>query len=206
MTAFEASASVTSNSVTPPTPAWMTRASTSSLPSFSTAAVIASTEPCTSPLRTIGNSLRPVGLEVAHHVGKRGADRGAAGGRFLALLALAIFGDLPRARFRFDDGDAISRFRRAGEAEHLDRHRRARRLDRLALVVDERADAAPMRAGDDEMRRPAACRAGRERWRPGRGRDRAAPRSPFPRRCAPDRRRDRAIRPGARSPRAACRG
>ena len=73
---------------------------------------------------------------------------------FLAPLALAVFGDLARARFRLDDGDAIARFRRAGEAEHLDRRRGAGRLDRRALVVEQRPDAAPMRAGDDERADP----------------------------------------------------
>ena len=41
----EASASVMSDSVMPPTPEWMTRALTSSLPTFSSAPTIASTEP-----------------------------------------------------------------------------------------------------------------------------------------------------------------
>ena len=46
----------------PPTPAWTMRAHTSSVPSLSRAAMIASTEPCTSPLMTSGNSLRPAVL------------------------------------------------------------------------------------------------------------------------------------------------
>src|SRR5262249_44949106 len=44
--AFADSASVTSDSVMPPTPAWMIRAPTSSVPSFSSAPEIASIEPC----------------------------------------------------------------------------------------------------------------------------------------------------------------
>ena len=55
-------ASVTSDSVMPPTPEWITRAATSSVPSFSSAPTIASTEPCTSALMMSGNSLRPVVL------------------------------------------------------------------------------------------------------------------------------------------------
>jgi hypothetical protein len=51
-------------------------------------ATIASTEPCTSPLITSGNSLRPAGLELAHHLLERAARRRAA--RLLALLRLAI--------------------------------------------------------------------------------------------------------------------
>ena len=60
MMASEASASVTSDSVMPPTAACSTRAATSSVLSSSNADTIASTEPCTSPLMTTGNSLRPV--------------------------------------------------------------------------------------------------------------------------------------------------
>ena len=52
-------ASVTSDSVMPPTPEWMIRAPTSSVPSFSSAPTIASSEPCTSVLMISGNSLRP---------------------------------------------------------------------------------------------------------------------------------------------------
>ena len=58
----------------PPTPEWMTRAATSSLPTFSSAPTIASTEPCTSALTTSGELLAAGALlEVAHHVGERAA-------------------------------------------------------------------------------------------------------------------------------------
>jgi hypothetical protein len=59
MAAFEAAARLTSDSVMPPTPDRMTRAATSSVPSFSSACPIASTEPCTSPLTSNGKTLRP---------------------------------------------------------------------------------------------------------------------------------------------------
>ena len=49
----------------------------------------------------------------------------AAGRKLLALLALAIFGDFAGARLVLDDGDAVAGFRRAGEAEHLDRASKA---------------------------------------------------------------------------------
>ena len=88
--------------------------------------MIASTEPCTSPLMTSGNSLRPARLELAHHVGERArAAEPPRAASLVALLALAIFGDLAGARFVLDDGEAVAGFRRAGEAEHLDRDRRA---------------------------------------------------------------------------------
>src|ERR671928_54867 len=56
MAAPAAEANVTSDSVMAPTPEWMTRAETSSLPSFSSAPTMASTEPCTSPLMTSGKT------------------------------------------------------------------------------------------------------------------------------------------------------
>ena len=58
----EASASVTSDSVMPPTPALITRAPTSLVPSFSIAPMIASSEPCTSALMMSARSLRPAVL------------------------------------------------------------------------------------------------------------------------------------------------
>ena len=61
----DASASVTSDSEMPPTPECSTRAATSSVPSLSSAPMIASTEPCTSALITSGNSLRPEVLACA---------------------------------------------------------------------------------------------------------------------------------------------
>ena len=75
--------------------------------------------------------MRPGRLELAHHVGERAAREAAARRRLLALLALAIFGDLAGAGFVLDDGDAIAGLRRAGKAENLDRHRRAGLVTRL---------------------------------------------------------------------------
>ena len=60
--ALKPSASVTSDSVMPPTPACRMRAATSSVPSFSSEPRMASSEPCTSALMTSGNSLRPAVL------------------------------------------------------------------------------------------------------------------------------------------------
>ena len=50
-------ARVTSLSVIAPTPEWSTRTRISSVEILLTALTIASTEPCTSPLTTIGNSI-----------------------------------------------------------------------------------------------------------------------------------------------------
>ena len=136
----------------PPTPEWMTRAATSSVPSFSSAPMIASTEPCTSPLMTSGNSLRPDGLELAHHLLERAALPVGARRHLLALLARAVVGDLARARLALDDGEAVAGFRRAGEAEHLDRRRRPGRRDR------DRRCRRPARARGPIRRRRRRCR------------------------------------------------
>ena len=69
----------------------------------------------------------------------------------LALLAIAIFGDFAGARFAFDDGDAIAGLGRTGKAQHLDRHGGTGLKPRLSLVVDEGANAAPLRTADDEV-------------------------------------------------------
>ena len=55
-----------------------------------------------------------------------------------------------RARFGFDHGHPIARLRRARESKHFDRRRRSSRLEGLALVIDQRPDAAPVRAGDNQ--------------------------------------------------------
>ena len=133
----------------PPTPAWRMRALTSSVPSFSSAPTMASTDPCTSPLISSGNSLRPGGLELAHHLLERAA-RGTAR-RLLAPLTRAIIGDLARARLAVHDREPIARFRRAGEAEHLDRHRGTRLRNVLSLIVDQRPHASPFAAGDHDV-------------------------------------------------------
>ena len=115
-------------------------------------------------------------LQVAHHVGERRTRGWPARGELLALLALAVFGNFAGARFCLDDGDAVASLGSAREAERLDRHRGSGQFDRNPLVVDERPDPAPMRAGDDQRADRATCRAAPEWSRPVRGLDRAAPR------------------------------
>ena len=123
---------------------------TSSVPSFSSAPMMASTEPCTSPLMSSGKSLRPGFLQLLHHLLERAACEPAAPSVSRRLL-VAVVGDLAGAGFVLDDGDLVAGFGRAVEAQHFDRNRRTGFGDVLALVVDERADAAPCRAGDDDV-------------------------------------------------------
>ena len=89
--------------------------------------------------------------DLAEHVVQRDARL-----RFdhrLALLALALVEDLFHQLILLDRDDRIARVRHFFQAEDGDRHRRARRLDRPALVVDHRADAAGRRARNDAVAR-----------------------------------------------------
>ena len=90
------------------------------------------------------------------------------GGGVLALLVGAIARDLAGAGFVLDHGETIAGFRRAVEAEHFDRHRRAGFVDGFALVVDQRADAAHLGAGHDDVADPQRAALHQH------GRDRAA--------------------------------
>ena len=113
--------------------------------------MMASSEPCTSALITSGNSLRPGGAGLRHHLLERAAHAGGARRRLLALLAGAIIGDLAGAAFVLHHRQTVAGVRRAGETEHLDRCRGAGAVDRFAGVGDERAHAAPFGAGDHEI-------------------------------------------------------
>src|SRR5262245_54822550 len=93
--------------------------------------------------------LAPGILHLAHHLLERRA--AARRAPVLAALAVAIFGDLAGSRLGLDDHQLVAGLRRAREAEHLDRHRRARRSGGLAALVEEGADAAPGAAGDDDV-------------------------------------------------------
>ncbi len=89
--------------------------------------------------------------ELAHHVDERAAHRGAAGGRLLALHAIAILGDLAGTGLALHHGDAVARLGRTAEAEHLDREGRAGRRDRIAGVVEQRAHPAPLGTGHNDV-------------------------------------------------------
>ena len=75
----------------------------------------------------------------------------AALGAERALLGLRLpeRRDLPRLRRVGHRLERIAGLRQAGQAEHFDRRRRAGRLRRTAAVVDQRADPADHRAGDE---------------------------------------------------------
>jgi hypothetical protein len=77
----DALARVTSLSVMPPTPAWSTRALISSVEILLTAETIASTEPCTSPLITSGNSTACFSFSAENMFSRLPAPRWCACGR-----------------------------------------------------------------------------------------------------------------------------
>ena len=86
--------------------------------------------------------------------------------RLLAPLPRAIIGDFARARLVLHDREPVARFRRAGEAEHFDRHRGNRLRNVLSLIVDERPHASPFAAGDHDVAHaqgPALHENGRDR-------------------------------------------
>ena len=184
--ALEVAASVTSDSVMPPTPEWMMRARD-----------LVGAE----RLERLGDRLdralhvalddqREDLLAGAPGAGSSSArasrGRRSGGPRLVALLAGAIVGDLAGAGLALDHREAVAGLGRALEAEHLDRRRRAGFLDLLAVIVDQRADAAPVGAGDDDVADPeraALDQDGRDRRR---GPGRAWPRSPRLRRRGRD--------------------
>ena len=84
-----------------------------------------------------------------------------AAGERLGLQALrALVRELAGAAVVLDDADVLAGLGDAVEAEHLDRLAGLRLLDALADVVVHRADAAPVRAGDEGVADLRACRAG----------------------------------------------
>ena len=161
----------------PPTPEWMMRAPTSSVPSLSSAPAIASIEPCTSPLMTSGNSLRPAVLTCAIICSSEPRMPVWRAAGLVALLARAIVGHLAGARLAVDHREAVAGVGRAVEAEHFDRHRGPGLADRARRCRRRARARGPIRRRPPRCRRHAACRAAPARSRPGRGRGRASPRS-----------------------------
>ena len=155
--AFDAIASVTSDSVMPPTPLDTTLTATSSVDSFDSESRSASALPCTSALMT---TCTVADFAIAHlrqHVFelRRALPRELG----VAELALAIQRDFARLALAFDHQQLVARIRRARQAEHHDRHRRTGFGHRLAALVEHRTHAAEFLAGDDLDRPASACRA-----------------------------------------------
>src|SRR5262245_32176735 len=106
------------------------------------------------------------GLGLRHHLFERATHTRGTRCRLLALLAGTIVRDLAGARLVVDDGEAVARFRRAVEAEHLDRRRGTRRDHRHAGIGHERAHPAPFGTGNHDvagLERAALDQHGRDR-------------------------------------------
>jgi hypothetical protein len=149
--ALKPSASVTSDSEMPPTPACRMRAATSSVPSFLQRSQNGFERALHVGFHDQREFLAARGLELRHHLLERAAHAGNRGGGVLALLVGAIARDLAGAGFVLDHRKAVAGFRRAVEAEHFDRHRRSGLVEVLALVRNQRADAAHFGAGHDDV-------------------------------------------------------
>src|SRR5215207_3961024 len=76
---------------------------------------------------------------------------GAAGLRLALQAEAALVGELARAAVVLDHAHVLARLGHAVEAEHLDRLRRPRLLHPAALVVVQRAHAAPVGTGDERV-------------------------------------------------------
>ena len=144
--ALDAEASITSLSLIAPTELWMTFSLTSSVESRSSDSATASTEPCTSALRMSRSSLTsPVWICFCS---PSRVMRVAA-----LLLALSRSARMPAiCRALRSSETATSTSPAAGtpdRPEDLDGIRGPGRLDLLAGGIDERADAAGVRADDD---------------------------------------------------------
>ena len=124
--ASDASASVTSDSVMPPTPAWMMRAADLVGAELVQRAGDRFDRALHVALDDQREFLAARGLDLRHHLLERAAHAGLARRGLLALLARAIVGDLAGARLAVDHREPVAGVGRAGEAEHLDRTSRAR--------------------------------------------------------------------------------
>ena len=152
MIASEADARLTLVSVTPPTPRSMTRSSTSSsiwMPSRASSS--ASTVPELSPLRIRFSWLVSFSAESRS---SRLIRLRAAGGHGVALARAAPVGDLAGDAVLVDDQEVVTGAGHRREADDLDRPRRQRLLDVLAVFVDHPADAAVGVAGDHRVADP----------------------------------------------------
>ena len=149
MIAPPAFARLTSLSVMPPTPAAITLTRTFSVDCLISAALSASAEPWTSALRTIFSSLDGIDGVALHHVleGHPRRRRELALAELLAAVLDDLLGDLVvlgGVHLIAGLGDTI-------ETEHFDRRRRTRFFERVAAIVEHRADLAEHATRDEHV-------------------------------------------------------
>ena len=151
ITASEAAASITSDSLMPPAPARITLTAISSCGSFAISSWSASSEPETSALSTMLSSLISPSLRLREDL-VEGEPARLAAGELLGLEPVrALLGELAGAAVVLDHLDALAGLADALEAEHLDRVAGPRLLEAGAGVVLHRPHLAPLRPGDDRV-------------------------------------------------------
>ena len=143
---------MTSLSVMPPTPVWMTfTPHLGVLDLLQLATRAASTEPSTSPLTTRFSSWTWPSCRRSKTSSSDMAGRRRRGELLAAQARLAQAGDVARLALVLDDARQLAGARRVVEAEDLDGIARRRLLDLVAAEVVEGAHAAPGVAGDDRV-------------------------------------------------------
>ena len=186
MTASDAAASITSDSLMPPTPSWMTSTVISLLRQLRDLVLERLERAGHVGLDDQGRlAPRPSSCARAQTSSSETRTPRAARQRLALQPVLALGGLLARLALVLDDAHDLAGVGHAVEAEHLDRHAGRGLVDLLAAEVLHRAHLGPRRRRPPARRRRAACRAAPAPSRPGRGPDRAATRRPCPTRRRP---------------------
>ena len=128
----------------PPAPECTMRARTSSVPSLSSAADDGFDRTLHVALDDQREFLEAGVLQLRHHLLERTALAGMPGHGLVAGQPLTVLGDFAGARFVLDDGEAVAACGVPDRPRTSTGMDRRRFLDLLALVVDERANAAPL--------------------------------------------------------------
>ena len=175
--AFDADARLTSFSVIPPTPVWITLTRTSGCWIFPSSPTSASTEPWTSPLRTMLSSCTAPACICSKSVSSETTADGRTLRELLAAEPLgALLGEILRLALVLDHAGELPGGRRMVEAEDLDRLARPGLLDASRRGSRRaRAPSRPRRRRRSRRRREA-CRAARASSPPARARRPAATR------------------------------
>ena len=151
ITASEAAASITSDSLIPPAPARITLTAISSCGSFAISSWSASSEPETSALSTMLSSLISPSLAFAKTSSRVSLRAWRRASCSVLSRCRALLGELAGAAVVLDHLDALAGLADALEAEHLDRVAGPRLLEPGAGVVLHRPHLAPLRPGDDRV-------------------------------------------------------
>ena len=149
--AFDAAARLTSFSVMPPTPVWMTLTRTSGWSIFAELADDRLDGALHVALDHEVQILDGAGLHLLEELLERDAAARLLRQRLAAQALTALLRELAGAALGLDDAQQLAGRRRAVEAEDLDGVAGPASSMLLAAIVVERADAAPGVAGDDRV-------------------------------------------------------